>query len=195
MGSGVANAGKATRATGFKAINQLVQIPRVFAREAPPPPSMTASSPRSSRRRPVVISSTSTTVSRNKAGLTPPPHNILFGIMSWNIITIGGLEAVKCEVELSDAPITIKACILSVIEEVINTASDDPTLYGGPKSDLVKVETFGHLGGAYGSIGKLEVSFFLSSELRQQLANAAAAPSQRDIDIANGNDVSVSSLQ
>ena len=29
-GSGVANAGKATRATGFKAVNQLVQVPKIF---------------------------------------------------------------------------------------------------------------------------------------------------------------------
>ena len=116
--------------------------------------------------------------------------------MSWSINTIGGLAAVKREIELSDAPITIKACILSTIEEVLNTGDDDPTLYGGPKSDLVKVESYGHLGGAYGNIGKLEVNFFLSSEVRQQAANAsaAAAPAQRDINIANGNDVSVSSL-
>ena len=70
--------------------------------------------------------------------------------MSWSIKSIGTKENVAFAVESSE---TIPYSLRSAIVETISGINDD-------QGDMVRVEGYGHGGGGFSNIGKLEVEYF-----------------------------------
>lgn len=89
------------------------------------------------------------------------------GQMSWNIKSIGPRAGVRAAVEAqSHMPAGLKAAIFEILDEPPVSPDNKNNL------DCARVESFGHAGGGYGSIGKLEVELFRGAEL------PAAPPAQ-----------------
>lgn len=80
--------------------------------------------------------------------------------MSWSIKSTGSRAAVKAAVQSNtNVPEGIKATVTAILDEEGNA---------GPKGlphDSARVEGYGHSGGGYGSIGKLEVELFTAAVL------------------------------
>lgn len=80
--------------------------------------------------------------------------------MSWSIKSIGPRVAVKALVlSQQSMPQGIKESVVAILDEVGNA---------GPKGlphDSARIEGYGHSGGGYGSIGKLEVELFTAAEV------------------------------
>ena len=70
--------------------------------------------------------------------------------MSWGIKAIGTRANVRAVVMADpNLPSTLKDGIAAILDDITDS-------YG----DSVRVETYGHYGGGYSSIGKLEVEYF-----------------------------------
>lgn len=73
--------------------------------------------------------------------------------MSWSIKLIGTRDAVAAAVQAQVVPNNLPQSVADAVIAVCNDKSDNR----GVSSNGIAVEGWGHLGGGYGSIGKLEV--------------------------------------
>lgn len=83
--------------------------------------------------------------------------------MSWSIKSIGPRAAVRLAVlAVLTMPPALQASIVAVLDEPGN--GNGCTIPASPH-DFARVEGYGHSGGGYGSIGKLEVELFTAAKL------------------------------
>lgn len=83
--------------------------------------------------------------------------------MSWSIKSIGLRDAVKRVVNSNPSiSSSLKSAIVEIIDEDGNGNS---SVIPARPHDSVRVEGYGHSGGGYGSIGKLEVELFTAATL------------------------------